>query len=617
MKQFDKLKWQNQEVNSFEEISLKNFKNLVIEPKVAFVTANDIEKDAVLKEMDIFPNVNAKYSISHEDHTYYVAQFGIYPIVMIKLGTMGTTDPDAALLSVYELLNVWKKIKAVIAVGVAMGMKQNKQDFGDVVISKRICNYNVTKLTDDKEIERSSQPIASLMLVNRFDNCNKWKFLRENGTPCKKHIGLVITGASLVDDPEFRNKLVKRFPDAIGNEMEASGIWAACEKMKKEWIIVKGICDWGVGKTDEYQELAAASAVSLCKQVLSNPSALEETIKGKGKGKSNTQTTRINSLKLYYYREEKGLSTDELSKLTKIPEHKIKSFESFNVSKRPFDKFSFPECTTNEIKKLENILRYGRKVLDVEDKTTDFMGYLLSFYYRKKLRRIYNDIKVIVFDFDGTLTLNQTKARSTWQRIWVKLGYTVNECMELHNQFTNKEFGHPEWCNITCEKFKSKGMTKNILKEVASEMILIPGCIPTLKKIKEQGLLLYITSGSIKEVIEEVLGHENISIFEDFESNKMTFDKNGKLAKIIGTEYDFEGKANYIKKIANDLKINPHEILFIGDDHNDVFVYTSGAVTLCVNPNDADSTNRKKWHNVIYDMQNLEEILKYINIGKC
>jgi len=605
-------RWKNKIIPDFEKISITKFRKFGIKPTIALITANDTERDAVLKEVDNISNIHDKYCISHKSQTYFIAKFGEFTVVVIRLGSMGVINPDAAILAVKDLFDVWKT-PIVIAVGIAMGLKPKSQKFGDVLISKTIQNYNVIKLTETKTEDRSSIPDASLILSDRFVNCIDWKFAREDGSLCKIHSGLILTGGSLVNQKDFTESLKKGYPNAIGNEMEASGIWSVSAKMKKEWIIVKGICDWGKGKTDKYRELAAASAVSLCKKVLNDSNALNGIVRQKSQ--KDIQIKRINSLKLYYHRRKRELTTQQLSELTKIPERRIKILESFEVSKLPYDKFSFPECSENEITKLEKILRYGRRILEIENKDTDFMGYLLSFYFKHKLNKDFKCFKAIVFDFDGTLTLNYTKTRSTWQRIWVKLGYTINDCEELSKKHIDGK-NHQEWCDVTCNMFKSKGMQKNILKEVAAEMTLIRGCIPTLKKLKKYGILLYITSGSIKEVIEEVIGKENIALFEEIKSNRMTFNENGKLDRIIGTKFDFKGKASYIEKISNELNIKPYEILFVGNSNNDQLAYTSGAVTLCVNPRLTDPFEDKKWNNTINDMQNLDEILKYINLSK-
>ncbi len=63
---------------------------------------------------------------------------------------------------------------------------------------------------------------------------------------------------------------------AIGGEMEGAGIWAASARNDTPWILVKGVCDWADGKKGkEYQEFAAAAAVSLCLHVLQDERALD------------------------------------------------------------------------------------------------------------------------------------------------------------------------------------------------------------------------------------------------------------------------------------------------------------------------------------------------------
>ncbi len=42
--------------------------------------------------------------------------------------------------------------------------------------------------------------------------------------------------------------------------MEGAGVYAAAVRDRTEWIVVKGICDWGREKTYDFQELAAGNA---------------------------------------------------------------------------------------------------------------------------------------------------------------------------------------------------------------------------------------------------------------------------------------------------------------------------------------------------------------------
>jgi len=103
-----------------------------------------------------------------------------------------------------------------------------------------------------------------------------WKFSRPDGTYVDKHIGGLLSGEKLVDNPEFKKELSINYPTAIGGEMEGHGLYAAAARHGKNWIIVKGVCDWADGKKNkQFQAMAAASAVSICAYVFSNRNSLE------------------------------------------------------------------------------------------------------------------------------------------------------------------------------------------------------------------------------------------------------------------------------------------------------------------------------------------------------
>lgn len=232
--------------------------------------------------------------------------------------------------------------------------------------------------------------------------------------------------------------------------------------------------------------------------------------------------------------------------------------------------------------------------------------FLLIYKYRNKTK----PIKVIVFDFDGTLTCNN-KLRSSWELIWIKLGYTISDCESLYNKFKNKKITHQEWCNLTCNKFIQKNLTEETLKSISKEIQLMDNVKEVLNEMRESGLKLYLVSGSIIQLIKYIWGDDLDSYFNGYKANQFRF-KNGVLKEIVGTKYDFEGKAKYIKRIAQIEKLNStSEILFIGNSDNDEYAYQSGAQTLCFNPRIANPANKKIWHKHIRS-DSFRELFEYI-----
>lgn len=208
-------------------------------------------------------------------------------------------------------------------------------------------------------------------------------------------------------------------------------------------------------------------------------------------------------------------------------------------------------------------------------------------------------MKAVIFDFDGTLT---EKKGNLWKRIWQSLGYNVDPdsyYASLYKRFMSGNITHRQWCELTLEAFKEKGFTKQKLEKLTDSMSLIDGAEDLIKYLHAKGLELHIVSGNIVSVIENVLGN-NKQFITAIKANEFLFDNNGNISEIVGTKYDHEGKATYVKELCEKKGYKPSEVLFIGNSMNDEWVYTSGARTLCVNPDKTKSENNRIWNKVTH-----------------
>jgi len=83
-----------------------------------------------------------------------------------------------------------------------------------------------------------------------------------------------MSGEKLSDDQTFVDELLNVEPEAIGGDMEGAGVYTAAQGERTfhvHWIVVKGVCDWGMGKGDAHQLVAATNAIDLVFHVLSQP----------------------------------------------------------------------------------------------------------------------------------------------------------------------------------------------------------------------------------------------------------------------------------------------------------------------------------------------------------
>jgi phosphoserine phosphatase len=177
--------------------------------------------------------------------------------------------------------------------------------------------------------------------------------------------------------------------------------------------------------------------------------------------------------------------------------------------------------------------------------------------------------------------------------------------------FNAGKIDHKTWCDLTRDKLRERGFSKTHLETITSQIQPVAGLAETFQKLAEQAIPIYIVSGSIKYLIQRILGASQ-SLVEEIKCNDLIFDEEGLLKEIRGHDFDFEGKAKFIERIVDDRHCLPIEVLFVGNSLNDHWAIKSGARTLCVNPTHTDYTNSMIWSNYIKEMSSLTQILDNI-----
>jgi hypothetical protein len=118
---------------------------------------------------------------------------------------------------------------------------------------------------------RGDKPHTADRLCNRLRQADGSQGRIASDWP-KVRFGLVLSGQKLVDNLDYRESLKSLYPEAIGGEMEATGLYVSATVAKVDWIVIKGICDWGHDKNradkDVWQKLAAKNAAHVLKVAL-------------------------------------------------------------------------------------------------------------------------------------------------------------------------------------------------------------------------------------------------------------------------------------------------------------------------------------------------------------
>lgn len=237
-------------------------------------TATNTETAAVHAAMTPLPGENALVVGSLGFSTYTIGLLGNYAVAHLQ-SDMGSESPNAAMPATIRAINEVQP-KLVLLIGIAFGLQRSKQRLGDVLVAQHVKSYEMVKLKPDAIEERGETLRADAMIVERIHAHGRtWQFPRADGSHVAFQVGLVVSGAKLVNNREFRDELARRFPIALGGEMEGVGAYAAAFGERVPVLLAKGICDWADGtKNDRAQAFAAAAAVDLIRHVLGKPDSL-------------------------------------------------------------------------------------------------------------------------------------------------------------------------------------------------------------------------------------------------------------------------------------------------------------------------------------------------------
>jgi nucleoside phosphorylase len=232
--------------------------------ELLLVTTNETEAAAVRNVFSAAGMPWQRCNISGK--TYFdLGKVGNAKVLMVQ----SEPGSNAALLTTHNAIEALRPTAAIM-VGFAFGTQSDKHTLGDILVSQRLSLYGPRKIMGpDNAIPRGDRVTASTTLLNKFHSGHADWTTAKLYSGAKVYFGLILSGDALVNDPVFRQQLLKQEPEAIGGEMEGEGLYHAATEAKVDWILVKAICDWADGnKNDEYQERAASNAAAFTLHVL-------------------------------------------------------------------------------------------------------------------------------------------------------------------------------------------------------------------------------------------------------------------------------------------------------------------------------------------------------------
>ena len=177
--------------------------------------------------------------------------------------------------------------RLVAMVGIAAGVRRDRQGFGDVLAAEHTFDYGAGKLTmEGQKLEFLPDPKPHSIHPRLLARLKEWERSRreldaiQSAWPARSpqtrltlHIGPLASGAAVVDTPKPVAELVRHWRKLIGLEMEAYAVHAStiyAADPQPMYLCLKSICDFAQDKDDDWQDYASYTAAELaCRFVTS------------------------------------------------------------------------------------------------------------------------------------------------------------------------------------------------------------------------------------------------------------------------------------------------------------------------------------------------------------
>lgn len=156
--------------------------------------------------------------------------------------------------------------KLMCLLGIAAGI-ENKVKVGDVVIPYKIHDITI-KTFENNDFKNRAKTYTRNDEINKM---LKTKLHNFNSDFDIKDGSIGADNILIKDDQYFPKFLFTIDEECKGGEMEAAGFVRTCEiEENTPWIIIRGISDFGKGKTDNDQAIAAKNASIVLKYFIEN-----------------------------------------------------------------------------------------------------------------------------------------------------------------------------------------------------------------------------------------------------------------------------------------------------------------------------------------------------------
>ena len=193
---------------------------------------------------------------------------------------------------------------------------------------------------------------------------------------------------------------------------------------------------------------------------------------------------------------------------------------------------------------------------------------------KKPMNEPENDIKLVVFDVDGTLA-----DYNSWPMLHELFGFSVEEDKRLYAEWKTGALTYKEWMDVIEVFYKTHPRSRLEIETLFSNIQLNDGVAEVVPLLSKKYRLAIISSG-VGDYVEGIA--KRLAITDVHAYCSLVYDDNGDF-KTFQYHTDLtekEAKVVAIKELCLKYNLTPNQIAFVGDSFNDseAFAFTGRGI---------------------------------------
>lgn len=188
------------------------------------------------------------------------------------------------------------------------------------------------------------------------------------------------------------------------------------------------------------------------------------------------------------------------------------------------------------------------------------------------------EIELVVFDMEGTLTADPT----VWELMHQRVGTWESHGMPYWEQYKAGKIGYDDFARMDVASWK--GAPLPWLEESVLGVPLMPGCPELLSFLTQNGIRIAIVSNGLERL--------GMRLAREFGVHKVLANRetvvDGCLTGDLDILIPFNGKGNALDQIAHELGVPAKAVMAVGDGPADVEMFRRAGVGVAFGPSHDD-----------------------------